>query len=279
MAEKKEESGPVKKIKWFSEIVENLPKVEGGSFTDRVIALESAKVVSAASQAAIGAVAPGPQKSGIEKGISEGLEEAGKKIVTDKLTGKDPISSKVMDVIAETAADALRERMRGGGRASEAEIELARRDRVDELQGMFQSFKDEVVAPIAEQVAELAKAGGAGGKFSTDQAVDLVTAAQEKAKKLLEAQGYSVESVNVTKEEVKKILEEEQTKYDQRLKSEKEDWEKESGAQVEIEKERIRATEEILTGVVDRVFDIFLEPIKDKIHEAIERGAFKRGPG
>lgn len=278
MADEKKEGEAVKKLKWFSEIVENLPKSEGGSFTDKVIALESAKVVSAASQAAIGAVAPGPQKSGVEKGISKGLEEAGAEIVKEKLTGSDPISTKVMNVIAETAAEALRDRIGGGGRASEAELELARRDRQDELNAMFAKFNEQVVVPLAEQVKELAAKKSEGKGTTIDDAVEMVMGAQEKAKKLLQAQGFSVESINVTKEEVTKMLEEEEKKRESLLAEEKEKWEKESGAQVEIEKERIRATEEILTGVTNRVFDVFLEPIRDKIHEMIEKGAFTRPP-
>jgi len=124
-------------------------------------------------------------------------------------------------------------------------------------------------------VKELADKGkDSGSPLTPDKAVDIVLDAQARAKKLLEQQGYSVESINVTKADVAKIIEEEEKKYKARLETDKADWELKSGAQVEIEKERIRATEEILTGVTDRVFTIFLEPIKDKIHEAIEKGAF-----
>ncbi|MBA7703592.1 hypothetical protein ES703_112378 [subsurface metagenome] len=280
MAEEKRESEPVKKIKWFSEIVENLPKSEDGSFTDRVIALESAKLATAAGQAAISAISPQhPGKTGLEKGITEGLEEAGKTIITEKLTGQNPISMKVMDVIGDMAATALKEKIEGGGgggRASEAEIELARRDRAAELEGMFTKFHEEHIAPLAQQVADLTPTKDAGGNLSTNAAVDLVMDAREKAKKLLEDQGFSVESVNVTKAEVKKILDEEQTKFDKRLEGAKEEWEEKSGATVEIEKERIKATADFLKLTTDRLFNIFLEPLKDEIHKAITKR--RRGP-
>jgi len=283
MAEEKKESESVKKVKWFSSLVENLPKsAEGDSFTNRVIALETAKLATAAGQAAISAVAPQPAgKTGLEKGISEGLEEAGKSIVVERLTG-DPISAKVMAAFGDFAASAIKEKMEGGGgggKASEAEIELARRDRAAELEGMFNKFHADVIAPLAEQVTELTPKGTLeSGKLTTDKAVDMVLEAREKAQKLLEAQGFSVENVNVTKADVKKILDEEQTKFDKRLEGAQKEWEEKSGATVELEKDRIRATENFLSVTTDRLFNIFLEPIKDEIHKAIKKGGFKRGP-
>lgn len=280
MSEEEKIDQPIKKVKWFSDLVKNLPESKGESFTDRVIDLESAKVVRKASEVAMTSLdpkAPPPGKTGVEKGVTEGLEEAGKKIITDKLTTTSPIETKVMDALGDFVGDAVREKLGGGGKPSEAELELARRDRAEELNAMFQKFAEEVVGPIAEQVKALSEKKP-GTTMSTDDAVEMVMGAQERAKKLLEKQGYSVESVNVTKEDVTRMLAEEERNYEDRLTKDKEQWEKESGAQVEIERERIQATEHILTGVMDRVFDIFLEPLKDKIHEAIEQGAF-RGPG
>jgi len=275
VSEKKKK--PLEQLGWFNDLVENLPRGKSESFTDRVIDLESAKLVHAAGEVAMGAVHGPDRSSGVDKGVTEGLEAAGKKIITDKLTGQDPIRAKVDEVIGELVADSLRDRLSGGGKANAAELELARRDRTAELEVMFQKFHQEIVLPLATEVKALAEKGGGGsGPMTTDAAVEMVMGAQEKAKKLLEQQGFSVENVSVTKEDVAKMLNEEKAKTDKLLGEEKEKWEKESGATVEIERERIQATENILTGVVDRVFDIFLEPLKDKIHEAIEKGAFAR---
>lgn len=278
MSEKDVEK-PLKKVKWFSELVENLPKPRGESFSDKVVDIESAKLVRAAGEVAMDSVHGKPAKGGVEKGINEALEDVGKQIITEKLVGKDPIRQKVDEAIGNLVGQAITEKFRGGG--SEAEKELAAIREKERLEAMFNSFTEKVVSPLVEEVQALKEsvAGKSeGAKMTTDKAVEMVMDAQERYKKFLENQGYSVESVHVTKEDVKKMLEEETAKFDTLLAEEKEKWEKESGAAVEIEKERIRATEQILTGVTDRVFDIFLEPIKEKIQEAIEKGAFRRPP-
>lgn len=278
MSEKKEVEKPLKKIKWFSELVENLPTREGRSFTDRVVDIESAKVVRAASEVALDSVRGKPEKSGVEKGIGEALEDVGKKIITAKLTETDPIRKKVDEALGTIVASAITEKLSGAG--SNAEKELAAIHEKERLEGLFGKFHEEVIQPLVAEVQELAqsvKSKGEGTKLTTDEAVEMVMGAQTRAKELLEKQGYSVESVHVTKEDVKKLLVDEKAKYDERLTEEKAKWEKESGAQVEIETQRIQATENILSGVVDRVMDIFLVPVKEKIEEAIEKGAF-RGP-
>lgn len=280
MSEEEKVQEPLKKVKWFAELVENLPKSKGekgDNFVDRVSAIEGAKLVRAAGEVAMDAVTGGGQSRGIEKGISEGLADAGKKIITDKLTSQDPITSKVMATLGDVLAEDLKARLRGSPGQSDAEKELAAIKETKRFEEMFQKFTDEVVAPLAEQVQKLAAEKEEKPKdLTTDAAVDMVLEAQERAKKLLASQGYTVENVNVTKEQVKTMLTEEQAKFDELLKKEKTQWELETGAQVEIEKERVQATEKILTGVVDRVMDIFLEPIKGKIQEAIEKGALAR---
>lgn len=277
MSEKDVEK-PLKKVKWFSELVENLPKPRGESFSDKVVDIESAKLVRAAGEVAMDSVHGKPAKGGVEKGINEALEDVGKQIITEKLVGKDPIRQKVDEAIGNLVSQAITEKFSGG---SEAEKELAAIREKERLENMFKSFTEKVVSPLVEEVQALKEsvAGKSeGAKLTTDDAVEMVMDAQERYKKFLENQGYSVESVHVTKEDVKKMLEEEKAKTDKLLEEEKEKWEKESGVAVEVEKERIRATEQILTGVTDRVFDIFLEPIKEKIQEAIEKGAFRRPP-
>jgi hypothetical protein len=211
---------------------------------------------------------PPRQSSGVEKSIGEAVEEAGKNIITEKLTKTDPIRAKVDEYLADLVGRAVKEKLEGGG---SAEKELAAIRQKEQLDNIIGEFSEKVVGPLAKRMEEL-EAGGKGkgkGEFSEEEAVDLVMGAQEKYKKFLEDRGYKVESVNITKDEVSKIVKDEVAK-------EKEKWEKESGTQVEVEKERIQATEKILTGVTDRVFDIFLEPIKGKIQEAIEKGAFAR---
>ncbi|GAI76206.1 unnamed protein product, partial [marine sediment metagenome] len=94
----------------------------------------------------------------------------------------------------------------------------------------------------------------------------------ERARKFLKSQGFTVEiPEGLTLKQV-------EAKIAEALKLKKKEWEEKAGAEVAVEKERIRATEEVLTSVVDRVFNIFLEPLKDEIHKAIKKGAFRRGP-
>ena len=212
---------------------------------------------------------PPRQPSSVEKSIGEAVEEAGKTIITDKLTKVDPIRAKVDEALADLVGSAIKEKLEGGG---SAEKELATIRQKEQLDRIIGEFSEKVIGPLAKRMEEL-EAGGKGkgkGEFSEEDAVDLVMGAQEKYRKFLEDRGFKVESVNITKDEVSKIVKDEVAR-------EKEKWEKESGTQVEVEKERIQATEKILTGVTDRVFDIFLEPIKGKIQEALEKGAFRKG--
>ncbi len=281
MSDEQKAKDPVNRLKWFSDLVENVPKPKGDSFTDRVVDIESAKLVRAAGEVAMGSITGSGAGGGVEKGVSKGLEEAGREIIHKKLTGEDPISVQVMSALGEFVGDAVRDRLKGsGGGQSEAEKELAAIREKERLDGMFQRFSDELIEPLAGQVKELAakieeNPKGTGSGLSTEDAVQMVMDAEERARRLLEKQGFSVESVHVSKEDVKKLIADEEAKYNNRLATEKEKWEQESGATVEIEKERIQGTADILNNVVDRVFQIFLEPIKTKIQEAIDKGAFR----
>jgi hypothetical protein len=281
MAEKPTE--PIKRLKWFADIVENVPRATGGSFADRITDIQSARLIGKAGEVAIREIeGQQPEGSGVERGVNRGLETAGKKLVEDKLTKGDVITEKVMGALGDFLADDLRERLQGGGKGqSDAEKEVAEYHRKEEYAAVVAEIKDELVKPLAEQVQTLAaqmKETSKGGELTTERAVEMVMNAQENAKKMLEKQGYSVESINVTKEQVAKMMDEERAQQAQHEAKLKEDWEKESGAQVEIEKDRIQATENVLTGVVDKVMDMFLLPVRDKIQEAIDRGAFRAPP-
>ncbi len=133
----------------------------------------------------------------------------------------------------------------------------------------------EIIQPLKEQIAALEKAkSGESGELvelTTEKILAAGQEATEKAQKLLQKMGYDVKMPKgLTIEQV-------EAKIKETMNLKKKEWEEKSGAQVEVEKERIKATEEILTGVVDRVFNIFLEPLKDEIHKAIKKGAFGRG--
>ena len=259
-----------------------MPRPKGDSFADKVVDIESARLVSAAGKVAMGEVQGTGSGPSAERGVSQGLETAGRKIVEQKLLAEDPISSRVLSTLGEVLAEDLKKRLTGGGGLQgEDAQELASRRRADELSEITGKMREELIEPLTKQVKDLTeKLGekGTGTALTVEAAVDMVLDAQEKAKKLLKDQGFSVESVQITKEEVTKMLTEEQKKFDAHLASEKEHWEQESGTAIEVEKQRIVATENILTNVFDRVMDVFLLPIKDKIQEAIDKGAF-RGPG
>lgn len=282
MSEDKKAQDPLKRLKWFGELVENVPRAKGDSFTDKVVDLESGRLIHEAGKVAMGAIHGSESGPSAERGVSQGLEAAGRKIVENKLLAEDPISSRVLATIGEIFSEDLKARLTGGsGLQGEDAKELTERRRADEMGAIMGKMRDELIEPLAAKmqiIEEKLGEKGSGKGLTVDEAVDLVVNAQENAKKLLKAQGFSVESVQVTKEEVTKMLTEEQKKFDERLANEKEHWEQESGTAVEVERQRIAATENILTNVFDRVMDVFLEPIKQKIQEAIEKGAF-RGPG
>jgi len=203
---------------------------------------------------------PPGETSGVEKSIDDAVQDAGKNIITEKLTGKDPIREKVDDVLGNLVADALSEKLSGG---STEKIKVM-------LDGILDEFGEKMILPLVKKLEKL-EGEGAGPGLTGEKAVEIVMDAQDKYKKFLESRGFKVESVNVTKDEVEKMLKD-------TVATEKEKWEQESGAQVEIETQRIQATEQILTTVADRVMDIFLVPIKGKIEEAIEKGAFSKPP-
>jgi len=277
-----EKKGPIAKLRWFSDLVENVPRAKDDSATGRMIDLESARLVRRAGEVALDDLGDGKKGGSIERGVARGLEGAAAQTITDRLVGKDPIREKVDEAIGEFVSAAIKDKLGGSSGGSSAEKELAEIKEKERLTSMFGEFQEQVVKPLAEQVQNLAakieETKGSKGALTAEDAVEMVMNAQEKAKELLKKQGYSVESVQVSKEDVKKMIGEEQTKFDAKLTEEKAKWEQESGTQVQIETERVRATENILSGVMDRVFDVFLEPLKGKIQEAIEKGAFARAP-
>ena len=140
-----------------------------------------------------------------------------------------------------------------------------------EKEALLEEVAD-IIRPLKEQLDLLEKAkegnGTAIGQLTPEKIIEVGEKATVKAQEFLQKRGFKVElPKGLTPDQVETMIQE-------KLGTAKSDWEKEKGSEVEIEKQRIQATEEILTGVVDRVFDIFLEPLKDKIHEAIEKGAF-----
>jgi hypothetical protein len=201
-----------------------------------------------------------PQKSsGVAQDIDEAVHEAGRDIIKGKLTATDPIRQKLDDALGDFFSDVLKDRLK----SSKPE------DLKTMLDGLFDEFGEKVIKPLYQDVEALKKEKGTEPTVS--ETADLVMAAEEKYRQFLEKRGYKVESVSITRDSVEKMIHDAVT-------AEKEKWEQDSGATVQVETERIKATENILTGVMDRVFDVFLTPIKDKIQEAIEKGAFKPAP-
>lgn len=284
MTEEKKTSKPLRALGWFKDIVENVPRPKGDSFADKVVDIESAKLITGAGKVAMNEITGTGSGPSAERGVSQGLENAGRKIVENKLLSEDPITSKVLGTLGDVLAADLKRRLTGGsGLEGEDSKELAERRRADELGMIVGKVREELIEPLAKDLqtlsAKIDEKGASGGKpLSDEDAITMVMNAQERAKEFLKKQGYSVESVSITREQTEQMIKEERAKQTEREAKLKEDWEKESGAQVEIEKQRIVATEGILTNVFDRVFDVFLEPIKQKIQQAIDQGAF-RGPG
>jgi hypothetical protein len=278
-----EKKDPISRLKWFSDMVENVPKPKGDSTTDRIVDIESARLVRRAGEVAMDSMGGGQKGSSIEKGVARGLEASAAETITKKLVGGDPVMDKVYGAIGDFIASAVKDKLGGSSGQSDAEKELAAIRHKEELAELFGQIKEELILPLHEEIQTVAKKveespKGTGGALTTEDAVEMVMNAQAKAKELLQKQGFSVESVNVTKEDVTKMLDEERAAQAEREAKLKEEWEEKSGAQVQIESERIKATENILSGVADKVFDMFLSPLKDKIQEAIDRGAFRGQP-
>ena len=158
------------------------------------------------------------------------------------------------------------------------EVKKAEEDR----EKLVAEINEKVIQPLRDKIDVLEKAketGEGSGKeageaglpreLSAEEILKTGQEVTENAKKWLEQFGYKVKMPETL------TLDQIEAQIEEKLKTKKEEWEQTSGAQVEIEKERIRATEDILMGVTDRIFKIFLEPLKDKIHEAIERGALR----
>jgi hypothetical protein len=269
-------------------MVENVPKPKGDSTTDRIVDIESARLVRRAGEVAMDSMGGGQKGSGIERGVSKGLETVAEEAVQERFSGKkDPVRAGIDEAIGEFVKGAVKEKLGGGSGPSPgqsaAEKELAEIHRKEELNTLFGQIKEELIQPLTEQIQtvsakleEEAKNTGksTGGGVTMEDAVEMVMNAQAKAKELLEKQGFSVESVSVTKETVTKMLEDERATQTSREAKLQQEWEEKSGAQVQIESERIKATENILSGVTDKVFDMFLGPLKDKIQEALDKGAF-----
>ena len=133
-----------------------------------------------------------------------------------------------------------------------------------------------IIRPLKEKVEALesVKAGRTESmsELTAEKIVEAGQEATEKAKLLLQKQGFNVEIPKGM------TIEQAEAKIKEVVEKAKEVWAKDAGVEVQVETERIRATENILTNAIDRVFDIFLEPVKLKIQEAIDRGAFK-APG
>jgi len=146
----------------------------------------------------------------------------------------------------------------------------------EEREKLVKEINEKVIQPLKEKVDQLEKAK-AGDKQALAQITpETILETGEKmtreAQAFLKKQGYNVELPEAL------TMDQVEAKINESVTIKKKEWEKESGTQVEVEKERILATEKILTGITDRLFDVFLEPIKAKIQEAIEKGAFARTP-
>lgn len=280
MSDQQKKDRTIRSLGWFKDVVENLPQAKGDSFADKVVNIESARVVAAASERVMDGMGSEDTGASAEKGIAQGLQDAGRKIVSDKLTQEDPISKKVMEALGDTIGEAIKERLSGGGGLQGEEAkELAERRRADEISAIVGKINTDVIQPLKEQVQALnakieEKSAVTGKALTTDEAVTMVMDAQENARKLLEKQGYKIEDAKITKEEVTKMIEVEKAKQTERETELKAQWELESGQAVSIENRRIEATENILNSIVGQIMDMFLTPIKGKIEEALEKGAF-----
>jgi hypothetical protein len=195
------------------------------------------------------------QQSNLPPKEIEGLE--------DKIAAMEERMNNVLDFVNTTTR--------------EMHDDLKARKEVEDRQNLINEIKTTVFDPLKEQVDALTKRKegepGEGEPLTIAGIIEAGKKATENARSLLEKQGFKVDVPKaMTKEEAEALVE-------KKLQLKKKEWEEKSGAEAEIEKERIRATEQILTTTVDRVFNIFLEPLKDEIHKAIKSGAFqKRGP-
>jgi hypothetical protein len=215
---------------------------------------------------------PAAKPSGLDEAIGESVKESIGQEVKDRLTRKNPVQDGIDTAIGSFVKKAIEDKLEG--------------TKDGDMRAMFDSLLDEwsekMIKPLYDKVEAIQAANGNKGqdKHSTSisEAAELVITEQEKMKKFLEDRGFKVESVSIDKATVEKMINEAVTKENERFTQEKDKWERETGSQVQLESERIKATENILTNVSDRVMEYFLDPLKKSIQEAIEKGAFRGRP-
>jgi len=141
-----------------------------------------------------------------------------------------------------------------------------------ERQQLFDDINEKIVKPLKEkiEVLEAAKGGDktALGQLTPEKILETGKEMTANAEAFLKSRGYNVQMPKGL------TLEEVDAKIKEAVGKGKKEWEKEAGSDVAIETARIKASEEYLTNLTDRIFSIFLDPLKAKIHEAIEKGAF-----
>jgi len=200
---------------------------------------------------------PPSKTSAIERTIDDAVHEVGSELIKAKLTGPDPIRQKVDEVLGDVVGEALKARL---GHTSDETKAM--------LDGLFDEFGEKVIKPMYEDIKALKGAQGQGKEQSINETLSIIQRTEQESREFLEKRGFKVESVSITRDTVEKMISD-------AVASARQKWETNSGRDAEVEKERIKATETILVGLTDRLMDIFLVPIKDKIEAAISQGAFR----
>lgn len=213
---KEEVEKPLKKIKWFGELVENLPESRGESFRDKVVDIESAKLVRAAGEVAMDAVHGKPEKTGVEKGIDGALEDVGKKIITEKLTSKDPIRSKLDDALGNFLANLLKGSLTKEGDSRLQDLQKQVTELTETIQGKkkaeeLQEILDKVtglVKPLQQEIQDLKSARAhKGSNLKPNELLEKLNETADKSKNLLSKMGYNVEmDKGLSKEEIEKMV-------------------------------------------------------------------------
>jgi len=248
-----------------------------GALSAKVMEANQAMISTAMTKKKIEEIDHPVKTSGIAQDIDEAVHEAGADIIRKKLGAVDPIREEVDKAVAAFFGGMVKDRLEGKNGAEDIK---------EALDAEFDEFNEKMIKPLSEQVKELKEAatkkGGEakseGEMVPVSQVAAKIVEMENNYKAFLEKRGLKVDTVTVDKPEVEKMINEAVAAEKTKQEALRAQWEKESGANVTLESERIKATEKILSGVTDRVFDMFLGPLKDEIQKAMDHGAFNRRP-
>jgi hypothetical protein len=244
-----------------------------GPITQKVMDVNQALLSSAETKRRIQQMENPQQESVVKDSIDKTVAEVGTKIIQDKLTAKDPVREAADKALATIVEDAITAKLQGTDKEALAAA----------MDAKFDEFNEKIIKPLFDSIQELQKNSAGkekdeGEMIPVSKVAEKVLEMQDEAKRFLEGRGYKIEATSTDKATVEKMINDAVEKERKSLEELYKQKEEQTGYNVQLETKRIDATEKILDGLTDRLFKVFIEPMKDKIQEALEKGTLGRGP-